>query len=35
VVIDRKYLLAPIGLLEMTARPAAARALAEELIRGD
>ncbi len=35
VVIDRQYLLAPIGLLEMTGRPAAARALAEELVRGD
>jgi uncharacterized protein (TIGR01319 family) len=34
VVIDRQYLLAPIGLLEMTGRPAAARALAEELVRG-
>jgi uncharacterized protein (TIGR01319 family) len=33
VVIDRQYLLAPIGLLEMTGRPAAARALAEELVQ--
>jgi uncharacterized protein (TIGR01319 family) len=34
VLIDRQYLLAPIGLLEMTGRPAAARALAEQLARG-
>jgi hypothetical protein len=35
VRIDRQYLLAPIGLLEMTGRPAAARALAEQLARGN
>ena len=33
VIVDRQYLLAPIGLLEMTGRPDSARALAEELIR--
>jgi uncharacterized protein (TIGR01319 family) len=33
VIVDRRYLLAPIGLLEMTGRPEAARALAEELVR--
>ncbi len=35
VLIDRQYLLAPIGLLEMTGRPAAARALAAQLISAD
>ncbi len=35
VLIDRQYLLAPIGLLEMTGRPAAARALAAQLIGAD
>jgi uncharacterized protein (TIGR01319 family) len=35
VVIDRQYLLAPIGLLEMSGRPAAARALAAQLISAD
>jgi hypothetical protein len=35
VIIDRQYLLAPIGLLEMSGRSAAAHALAEELVRGD
>lgn len=35
VIIDRQYLLAPIGLLEMSGRTAAARALAEELLRAD
>ena len=35
VRIDRQYLLAPIGLLEMTGRPAAARALAEQLAGGN
>jgi len=34
VMVDRRYLLAPIGLLELTGRPAEARALAEELIGG-
>ena len=33
VIVDGQYLLAPIGLLEMTGRPDSARALAEELIR--
>ena len=33
VIVDLQYLLAPIGLLEMTGRPDSARALAEELIR--
>jgi uncharacterized protein (TIGR01319 family) len=33
VIVDMQYLLAPIGLLEMTGRPDSARALAEELIR--
>ena len=33
VIVDQQYLLAPIGLLEMTGRPDSARALAEELIR--
>jgi uncharacterized protein (TIGR01319 family) len=32
-IVDRQYLLAPIGLLEMTGRPESARALAQELIR--
>jgi uncharacterized protein (TIGR01319 family) len=32
VLVDRQYLLAPIGLLEMSGRPDAARALAEELV---
>jgi uncharacterized protein (TIGR01319 family) len=32
VIVDQQYLLAPIGLLEMTGRPDSARALAEELI---
>ena len=32
VIIDRQYLLAPIGLLAMTGRPAVARALAERLV---
>lgn len=35
VIIDLQYLLAPIGLLEMTGRPTLARALADQLIRGD
>ncbi len=35
VMVDRQYLLAPIGLLELTGRPAQARALAEVLIGGD
>lgn len=35
MIIDRRYLLAPIGLLEMSGRTAAARALAEELVRPD
>ena len=34
VLIDRRYLLAPIGLLAMTGRPAVARALAEDLVAG-
>jgi uncharacterized protein (TIGR01319 family) len=33
-LIDGQYLLAPIGLLEMTGRAAQARALAEELVTG-
>ncbi len=33
VLIDRQYLLAPIGLLELAGRPEAARALAEALVR--
>ncbi len=32
VLIDRQYLLAPIGLLELAGRPAVARALAEQLV---
>jgi uncharacterized protein (TIGR01319 family) len=32
VIIDRQYLLAPIGLLQLTGRPALARALAAELV---
>jgi uncharacterized protein (TIGR01319 family) len=34
VIVDRQYLLAPIGLLELTGRPAEARALAEVLVGG-
>ena len=33
VMVDRQYLLAPIGLLELTGRPAEARALAEAVAR--
>lgn len=32
VIVDRQYLLAPIGLLALTGRPAAARKLAGELV---
>jgi uncharacterized protein (TIGR01319 family) len=32
VLIDRQYLLAPIGLLELAGRPQVARALAEQLL---
>jgi len=35
VIIDRRYLLAPIGLLAMTGRPAQARELAEDLVSRD
>jgi uncharacterized protein (TIGR01319 family) len=35
VIVDRQYLLAPIGLLEMSGRSATARALAEQLVRSD
>ena len=32
VIVDRQYLLAPIGLLALTGRPAAAANLARELV---
>ncbi len=35
VLLDRNYLLAPIGLLEMAGRPVVARALAQQLVTTD
>jgi uncharacterized protein (TIGR01319 family) len=34
VLVDRRYLLAPIGLLSLAGRPGRARALAEQLLAG-